>query len=332
MKNEEVVKVAKRTINKKRIEIQEIKSEVGKLGPKTDAFIPDDLEVMFAGKMCDMLIQSNVKSINILEAYKREYKDVAEETKKRLEFEQGEVGEAFERAKARATKIAERHPLWHKLSSIRGFSAYQLALIMCYIKDIEKFDTPSKLCVYAGVSEINGMAICKANIARIKEYYASQGKEFKGFNTILAGRMFVIVESMIKQKGYFYHMYVNIRKRLEQRCINQNQVEQNDEGKLMMKGKKNQSLILFTDKNAKRRLARTLLHLIYKEWRELKGLEVRNPYPIDYLGHNSLITLEEVVAFEEQAGITLKAEAKLKREEKAKGKGQADQDLTNEVE
>lgn len=66
-------------------------------------------------------------------------------------------------------------------------------------------------------------------------------------------------------------------------------------GNAYMKGKKNQSLIMWSDKNAKRRVARTFLHIFWKEWRELSGLPVRHPYVVDYLKHTGYVTLEEIV-------------------------------------
>jgi hypothetical protein len=212
-------------------------------------------------------------------------------------------------------KIVKKHPLWERLEGIKGFTAYQLALIMAYTKDISKFDTPSKYVVYAGIGVINGMPITKANLNKIKEYYSSQGKEFKGFHTVFAGRMLgVVADCLIRPKGFFYNMYLNIRKRLVERCINGGEVVEQEkevkgkdgvvrkEKRYYMKNKKNQSLEAFTHSNAKRRIVRTLLHLIWTEWRTLRELPVRNPYPHDYLGHTSLITLEEVKAYDSKNG------------------------------
>jgi hypothetical protein len=133
------------------------------------------------------------------------------------------------------------------------------------------------------------------------------GKEFKGFNTDFSGRMFVIIDCLLRAKGWFYTYYSGIRSRLETRALNggetfvatiQDQKESKGimkAGHHYMKGKKNQSLIMWSDKNAKRRVARTFLHFLWTEWRDIAGLEVRLPYAIDYLGHSGLIKLEEVI-------------------------------------
>jgi len=107
----------------------------------------------------------------------------------------------------------------------------------------------------------------------------------------------------MRSRGYFYNMYGQIKERLMQKAINENRAElivstEHKEGKLYMKGRKNQSLILYADRGAKRRCKRILLHLIYTEWRTSLGMEVRIPYPMEYLGHQVTITLDDVVAYD----------------------------------
>jgi hypothetical protein len=157
-----------------------------------------------------------------------------------------------------------------------------------------------------------------------------------GFNTKFSGRLYVLGDCLIKSGGYFYNQYVKIRERLEQRCINggecftmtaeeakliNKQVEKELEqieksgddgfiveeqkpqkvkvGELYMKGKKNQSLKMFTHVNAKKRILRTLLHTIYYQWMKIKGIEARNIFAVDYLGHNLFITLEDILAYDQ---------------------------------
>ena len=301
-------KKVKRVITKKRIEIAEEIATVENLGEEVFAVMPEDMAVMYAGKLCAMLIKGNVASQNILSGYMRQYPNIDENTKRQLVNLQADFASDFELAKARTNKIAGKHPLYERLKGIKGISAYQIALLMSYIKDINRFDTPSKLCVYSGMASVNGMPVIKANINKISEYNtATFGKEFKGFNTEFSGRMFVIIDCLIRAKGFFYTYYSGIRERLEKRALNggetfvatiQDQKESKGvmkAGHHYMKGKKNQSLIMWSDKNAKRRVARTFLHILWKEWRELAGLPVRHPYAVDYLAHTGIIKLEEII-------------------------------------
>ena len=78
-------------------------------------------------------------------------------------------------------------------------------------------------------------------------------------------------------------------------------------GKEYMVGKKNQSLISYADRAAKNAMKRVLLHLIYTEWMLYKGLECRIPYPIEYLGHKHLITVDEIMNYDIAQKAALKA-------------------------
>lgn len=333
-------------LTEKRLEIQEIKKKPGKLGEQSQATKPDNLEQMYAGKMCLNLIKEKVASENLMWSLLREYSGLdKDEVKKLREIKgkaklqgalqkincvwlydklislQDEFELAFERFKRRVSKITEDDPLYQKFAPIKGVSPYLFSILMALIKDISKFDTASSLTMYAGCGCIDdpetgeGVAVTKANINRIKQIYAKQGKEYKGFNTDLAGRMHVLTDSLIKQKGFFYEFYAKMRERIEEQRINDGsavrykkeeiaEMKKKDpsikykEGIYYMKGKKNFSLVAFSDRNARRRLQRTFLHLLWTECRTLKGLPVRKPYPIDYLGHNKFITLDEVIAYE----------------------------------
>jgi hypothetical protein len=250
---------------------------------------------MYAGKLCALMLKNKVAATLIKEGYYRHYPELAPETKLQLEKLHGDFEADFDIAKARTNKIASNHELYKRLSGIKGISGYQIALLMAYVKDISRFDTPSKLCVYAGMASINGKPVTKANINKIKdERFETTGKEFKGFNTVLSGRMFVIVDCLLRGKGFFFNYYTGIRKRLQERAMNNGECELIGD-KYYMKDRKNFSLILWSDKNAKRRIARTFLHIFWLEWRKIMDLPIRHPYVVDYLGHNSTVTLEEII-------------------------------------
>ena len=294
---EKKIKKVKRVITRKRIEIVEEKATVNKMGPETISVMPDDVAVMYAGKMCAMLLKQSVASSNMLAGYERAYEGkISPDVEKELKALHADFEDGFGNAKKRAVKIVEASPLWARLSGIKGFSAYQLGLIMAYMKDISRFDTPSKLAVYAGVAPVNNMAMTKGNINKIREFYLTdKGKDFKGFNTHFSQRMYIVSETLLRAGGYFHKMYQGMRARLEERAKNNGECEQVD-GKWMMKApKKNYSLIMWSHNNARRRMCRVLLHFIWAEWRSLAKLEVRMPYAIDYLKHSGYISLEEVL-------------------------------------
>ena len=131
-----------------------------------------------------------------------------------------------------------------------------------------------------------------------------------GYNTALQQRLYIITDSLIRAKGWFYEFYQRQRVRIEEKAINEDRVfvataedakgTKMKAGEFYMKARNTQSLKAWSNSGARWRVARTLLHLIYKEWRDYKGLECRNPYPIEYLGHSQLITLDDVLARDEK--------------------------------
>jgi hypothetical protein len=289
-------KSTKENLNKLRVVEQKVKSDGGKLGDVTVATQPEDIITMYAGKMALMLMEDGVRASNIMEAYKKSYNGVmTKEIEDTLKKQIKEFRDDFKSFKEKVMKRSADHPLSQKVGFIKGITPYRIAILIALIKDINKFDSPSKLMVYAGLASINGMAVCKRNIHKIKDYYAMHGKEFNGFNTRLSGQMYTIGEQFLKARGFFYNYYQQIKDRLITRAMTNNETEKREgDGALIMKGKKNQPLKAWAHANAQRRMMRTFLHIFWTEWRTLKDLPLRNPYAVDYLGHKSYITLADV--------------------------------------
>ena len=367
VENQEETSVAevKEKLRDHRLEIKDEKAKVDKLGEITHPVLPEDVEVMYAGKMVLQLLKTQTTSDLIIQAYMRDYPEMDETVKANLVAQHTECKEDSIRARERLEAIIEKHPLWLLMKGIKGFSSYQLGLIMAFIKNIERFETPSKLCVYAGVASMGEKGITKANLLEIQKMQLEQfGKEFHGFNTKMSGRMNVVAESLIRAKGFFYHFSQRTRERIKESAINRGkcekiyiepaevkkqdnfakvsfakqkgfkkwqdfadsvspteliEIEKEIQGKYFtdekgawrwyMKDRKNQTLDMWSLSNVKKRVARTLLHLIYTEWRTLRGLNARNPYPIDYQRHSGYITLAEV-----KRADSVKAEKKPKAE------------------
>lgn len=220
----------------------------------------------------------------------------------------------IEAGKKERRKFAElacaQHPVTSKVGQIRGLSPVYVGLVMRHIKRAERFPTFGKLKVYAGLAAVNGKKLTKASLGDAKEHYHSRGEELQGFNTQLSKLFHVITDCLIKQKGFFYMKFVDYRKRLEYQNIQNGKAvlfteEQKalklpaDKGKEVgrhyMVGRKCQSLEMYTMSGARWRIASILLYLIYKEMAIHEGWEVRQPYAEEYLGHTSIITLDEVL-------------------------------------
>jgi len=313
--------MSKESLNRARLVAQELKNELPKQ-EKGKTVIPEDLTVMLAGKMATELMEQRVRNTNILKAYEREYQTIPDDVRVKIAELIVTFDKGFEKAKRALEKEVEDHPLVDRMTMLRGITPWQVANLIGHIKDIRNFDTPSSLCVYAGVACINGKATTKATIKDHKEYYYVNGiGEFKGFNTKLAGRLHVIGESLIRAKGWFYCYYQRTRKRLHEKAINEGRAyiptDEERKGTLMkkgryyMKGKKNYSLESYTHNGAFRRVQRVFLHLFYTEWRTHSNLPARNPYPLEYLGHTTEIKFTDVL----EAELKMKDFSKEEKEE-----------------
>jgi hypothetical protein len=220
----------------------------------------------------------------------------------------------IEANKKERRKFAElacaQHPVSSKVGQIRGLSPVYVGLIMRHIKRAERFPTFGKLKVYAGLAAINGNKLTKASLSDAKEYYHERGEQLQGFNTQMSKLFQIITDCLIKSKGFFYVKFTDYRKRLttesiksgkavlfteEEKALKLPADKGKEVGRYYIVGRKNQSLEMFTMSGARWRIASIVLYLIYKEMATHEGWEVREPYCEAYLGHTSIITLEEVV-------------------------------------
>lgn len=299
-----------------------------KLGEITIPNVATDLDVMILGTILDSNIIHATALSNRLFGLKKAHGVLPPEEESRINSYIQSAQLEVEVQKEQITKIINKHPL-AKVTKVKGFTSYALGVIMSRIKDPRRFPSPSNLFVYAGVAPKNGRFVKKATILTLRkekhEQYTpgEEPEDFKefGYDTKLQSKMYNVAESLLRAKGFFYNEYLKARVHLEQRAINNNECFQATEadvkksagimklGEYYMSNilhpdgtikieKKNQSLINWSHRNASWRQVRTLLHIIYCEWLELLGQKARDLYVIEYLGHQRVITLQEVLDFE----------------------------------
>jgi hypothetical protein len=330
------LKSTKQKLNTVRIEERAIKDAFdGPLGEETKAVTPNDIEVMFLGRMCSMALDFQTRMKNTISGMTRAYGEIDPYMEAKLKAHVEAYTKDFEQGKLRAIRVLKDHPLALKLCPIKGFTEYQLGLLMSHIKDITRFSTPSALCTYAGVVPKYGKHISKKTLTEIRgqkhEEYMGDPDDFTefGYNTKLQQRMYILIESLMRANGWFYDFYAKTRIRLTQRALNGGETfiptdEEVKASKGAMKkgehyivGKKHQSLIMWSHRNAFWRVGRVFLHMLYEAWCEVEGITGRPPYPIEYLGHTRLFTLKEVLDFETAQAAKRKAEKALRKMEAA---------------
>ena len=290
--------------------------------------VATDFDVMVLGVILDSNIAHATALNNRLAGLKRAHGALPTDEEDRINGYINAANLEVELQKEQITKIIDKHPL-AKVTKIKGFTSYALGAIMARIKDPRRFSAPSKLFVYAGVAPKNGRFVKKANILVLRkekhEMYGAgnEPEDFKefGYDTKLQSKLYNVAESLLRSKGFFYNEYLKARVHLEQRAINNNECFQATEAdvkssKGIMKlgeyymsdilyddgtvkiEKKNQSLVNWSHRNASWRQVRTLLHIVYCEWLALYGVEARELFAIEYLGHQRKIDLAEVILWE----------------------------------
>lgn len=306
-----------------RLEEQKIKrAKPIKMGSETIATVPDvisDAEAIFLGKLAILEQKNDIRFGNTLGGYNKAHENIiTEEVNNRLGIYQDMYKSYYKDTKTNVTKLMKQHPLSQNLCQVKGFTEYQLAIIMSYIVDPTRFKTPSDLQGYAGVAPKYGKFRSKATMNELnamkQKAYEGAGmlEQFTryGHNTEFQSRMYNVSESLIKAGGYFYFFYQQQRQRLIQRAKNNDECYTPTEeeikaaggkmhkDRLYMKGKKNQTIEAWSHANAGWRVSRMMLQFVYEEWMKLKGVATRPMYQFEYLGHTSYITLDEVLEFE----------------------------------
>lgn len=322
-------KIVNGALAESRVATQKVKKSKApslKLGEITVAVVAEDEEIAFFGKAVLDAMKNRVAMANRIS--KEEIRAGAKPVViQRMKDHLATYDSFFDFNKATLAYLMSKHPL-SRVTGIKGFTDYQLGLVVSYIKDPKRFPTFSQLAVYSGVAPKNGRVVTLATLNQHKKdkhaSFTGNAEDFTefGFNVQLKSRFYNIVDCLLKAKGFFYYEYVKARKHIEQRCINSGEAFLVDDaynlanpkakltvGRYYMKDVlnpdgsvkvqyKNYSLDSFTNNNARWRQARTLLNIIYVEWLESLGEKARGLYAIEYLGHQQHIKLQDVLNYE----------------------------------
>jgi hypothetical protein len=297
-------------LNDLRIESEIVKNQVDQLADAPITTMPEDIRIMYLGKITISMLNQGVRLKNMKSGYERAYGEIYPEVVERIQGDLDIFLTAFEEYKKKLNKIAKKHPVAERICQIKGLTPYRLAIMMSYIKDISRFATPSKLCVYSGVASKHGFKLTKANLKHIRkidqQLNPNREGEF-GYNTKLQKECFILSESLIKAKGYFHDVYQSQKERLMEKKRNQggtfiateeHKKDKYTVGEEYIVGRKLQTLRMWAHRNAQWRIVRNVMHLLYTEWCLHVGIEPRNPYPHEYLGHQQYHDLDFVIDYE----------------------------------
>ena len=158
----------------------------------------------------------------------------------------------------------KNYPIYTEwLSKVPGVGVLSAARLIAYIGDIKRFPTASKLRRYCGYAVINGRA----------ERGAVDGR--RHYNGACKKTLYQLESSFIMHDTPYGQLYRRIKERV---------MEKNSDWPNWKKERK-----------ARRIMIQLFLSHLYEVWSRLEGLEVRPPYPIEYLGHQGYITPYELL-------------------------------------
>ena len=197
--------------------------------------------------------------------------------------------DAMAKSVARETKD---HPIvkaW--LGKVPGIGPRLAGLLVANIAPIERFATASKLWAYAGLHVKDGKAV-----KRVKGQNSNWNQELKT-------TAWKISQSFIKQDHEYRKRYDEYKARIIERETNKGNiiwgmvnskyvalhVPENDETEYSKTwtGKVKPDWTLMRVNNmALRKIAKMMLCHLWEVWRKLEDLPLRDPYCVEYLGHD----------------------------------------------
>ena len=224
----------------------------------------------------------------------REKIEKAVKTKK-LKLEEGDylrslidTGEQLKKFEKQYQKqilfLVKDEPIYTEyLSKIRGVAELTAANLIGYLGYCENFDTISKVWRYCGLAVFDGSAERKKKGEKIH------------YNPKLKTLMYKISDCFIKQGDGYRKLYDKFkafyRKKYPEEIVNPNYVAPKDPTDEKSKGKgfKKKYTPMHIDLMTRRKVEKIFLANYYLTARKMKGLPVRDPYPMEYLKHTTMI-------------------------------------------
>lgn len=162
----------------------------------------------------------------------------------------------------RMAQSVKTHPAWPWLSAVKGIGPTLAVKILGMIPDISGFDTMSSLWRYSGLS-VTPDGKAERPVKGEKLHY----------NKRLKTTMYLVAGSFLKSNSPFRRIYDEARAYYAQMRPD------------------------WTDGHrhlaAMRKMEKVFLGCLYIYWREALGLPVRDPYPVEKLGHTTVYRPEE---------------------------------------
>lgn len=198
--------------------------------------------------------------------------------------------------------VVKDHPAWPWLDGVRGMGPTLSTKILGLVGDIENFDTVSKLWSFSGYGLYEG------------EIQRPIKGQTLTFNRRLKTAVYLAGESFIKSRSPYRTIYDASKERyfinkqvhplriagllrpdlgpLPNRATPEGKKEWDRLIKLGNEGAERDGNVwtdLHVHNAARRKMVKLFLSHLWEVWRKAEGLPTRDPYPIEYLGHETYI-------------------------------------------
>ncbi len=185
----------------------------------------------------------------------------------------------------RVAALLKAHPAYPWFSRVKGVGRENIGKVIGLI-DIEKADTISSLWKFAGFAPVDGKAEKKQKGAKLH------------YNAQLRSMCWRLASSLLRARGKFYEYYLKEKDKYQQRfqgegrhIVPATQLPKED-------GKRYEPADMIAEGHvhnmALRKMIKLFLALLWLSWREAGELPTREPYPVEYLGHEHPITPGEM--------------------------------------
>ncbi len=195
-------------------------------------------------------------------------------------------------ADGRMATLLTSHPAYPWFSRVKGVGQENIGKVIG-LMDITKADTLSSLWSFAGFGVVNGKAPKR-----------EKGGGKLAYNSRLRTMCWRLGTSLLKGGGCFYEYYARekekylVRYRAEgKKIIPAAQLPTRDGKRYEPEGVISEGHV---HNQALRKMIKLFLASLWIVWREAEGLDTRNPYVIEKLGHAGFISPWEMVDREEK--------------------------------
>ncbi len=227
------------------------------------------------------LVRNRTATVNLFRSWERTGLATSEEVEIAISAHAEPKRKEADKLIAKLAKEVRPLPVWAKwMKHVRGLGDTLAVQLIAHIQPIRDFENVAKLWAYAGYKVVDGEAERR-----------QRGKQSR-WNPDLKLVCYQLGDCFVKAGGPYRELYDRYKAR--DRAVHPEPVPKVDTKGQPVKDRDGKAWKLYTPghmhKRAMRYAVKLFLSHLWQVWRELEGLPVRAPYPIEVLGHGTIIS------------------------------------------